>query len=84
VARGPALRRHLHTWFDGLLTLRFLHALRDAGRPPIPWSEALRRAPYLGGFDDAFDAESALRRLRERAAVPRVLGLGAGAVSEGS
>jgi len=28
-----ALRRYLHTWFDGFRTLKLLHALRDVGFP---------------------------------------------------
>ncbi len=81
-APGAVLRRHLHTWFDGLRTLRFLHALRDGGIPPVPWDEALRRAHFLHGFDDAFDAMEALSRLQALERGFRVRGLGA--LSEGS
>ncbi len=58
----PALarvrRRSLHTWFDGFRTLRFLHDLRDHGRPALPLAEAVRRAPFLAGFDEAGDSSS--------------------------
>lgn len=36
----PADRlRHLHTWFDALRTLKFLHGLRDAGYESVPVSD---------------------------------------------
>jgi hypothetical protein len=81
-AHGAVLRRHLHTWFDGLRTLRFLHALRDGGIVPVPWDEALRRAHFLQGFDDVFDAMEAVSRLQALEQGSRVRGLGA--LSEGS
>lgn len=35
-SRDPAVRRtHVHTWFDGLKTLRALHRLRDAHYPSL-------------------------------------------------
>ncbi len=79
--RGANLRRHLHTWFDGLLTVRFLNALRDGGIPPLVWRDALRRAPFLDGFEGDFDAEIALERLRRRGLERSVLGLGVSAES---
>ena len=40
--RAPAtVRRRLHTWFDGLKTLRFVHAVRDSAFPKLPWRQAL-------------------------------------------
>ena len=44
---GPVLRRRVHTWFDALRTLRFMHLLRDACLPSVPWREALAAAPFL-------------------------------------
>jgi len=38
------VRRRLHTWFDGLRTLRFVHAVRDASFPKTAWRGALARA----------------------------------------
>ena len=43
---GP-LRTRLHEWFDGFRTMKFLHALRDAGLPDCPWREAVSRAPFV-------------------------------------
>ena len=40
-------RRCVHTWFDALRTLRFMHLLRSAGWPMLPWEEALAQAPFL-------------------------------------
>ncbi len=37
-----ALRRRVRDWFDGFRTLKFVHALRDAGLNPVPWRDALR------------------------------------------
>ncbi len=41
------LHRRLHEWFDALKTLRFLHALRDAGHPSAPWRISLARCRWL-------------------------------------
>jgi hypothetical protein len=41
-------RKRLHTWFDGLKTLRFIHAVRDSIFPKRPWREALREANVVG------------------------------------
>jgi hypothetical protein len=57
------LLRRLLTWFDGLKTLRFIHALRDSARPDIPLDLALRQAPFVpAGADCAalIAAEQAL------------------------
>jgi hypothetical protein len=45
---GPVLRRRIHTWFDALRTLRFVHGLRDRSLPSLPWREALSSASFLG------------------------------------
>ncbi|MEO8901553.1 MAG: hypothetical protein ABI627_08510 [Polyangiaceae bacterium] len=44
---GRVLRRRIHTWFDGLRTLRFIHGMRDACLPPVPWRQALSAAEFL-------------------------------------
>jgi hypothetical protein len=44
---GPILRRRVHTWFDSLRTLRFVHRLRDGCLPSLPWRAALDSAPFL-------------------------------------
>jgi len=68
--RGATLRRRLSTWFDGLRTLRFLHALRDAGLYDIPLATALRTAPFTPDVPLAPIGEC-LHRLRElEAALP--------------
>jgi len=38
--------RQLNTWFDGLRTLKFIHALRDRGWPLIDLATA-RKAPFF-------------------------------------
>lgn len=42
-----ALPRRIHCWFDALRTLRFLHALREAGIADVPWSQAVKSAPFV-------------------------------------
>ena len=44
---GPVLRRRIHTWFDSLRTLRFVHRMRDRALPSVPWREALGSARFL-------------------------------------
>ena len=60
---GSILRRHLHTWFDGLRTIRFLHCVRDRKFGKKPWHEAMRDAPFVRGPKNE-NAEQALERLR--------------------
>ncbi len=55
---GATLRRRVHTWFDGLRTLRFVHGMRERCAPSVPWREALSaapfvRAPWAGGDEPA-------------------------------
>ena len=40
-------QRHFHQWFDGFRTLKFIHALRDAGLPLQPLAELDNLAPQL-------------------------------------
>lgn len=49
--RAEVLRRRVHTWFDALRTLRFVHALRDSGSVALPFREALATAPFTAGVD---------------------------------
>ncbi len=44
---GPVLQRRVHTWFDSLRTLRFVHRLRDRCLPALPWRVALESAHFL-------------------------------------
>ena len=45
--RPDVRRRHLHTWFDALRTLKFVHAIRDIAYPNLPWGRALAAAPFV-------------------------------------
>ncbi len=42
-----AFRRHFHQWFDGFLTLKFIHALRDNGWPMRSLEELETLEPRL-------------------------------------
>jgi hypothetical protein len=44
---GAVLRRRIHTWFDSLRSLRFVHDLRDRCLPSLPWRTALESAPFV-------------------------------------
>jgi len=44
---GAVLRRRVHTWFDSLRTLRFVHRMRDRRLPSLPWRTALNSAPFV-------------------------------------
>jgi hypothetical protein len=63
------LRRRLHTWFDALRTLRFLHALRDAGIPDVALNQALASAPFCSPRADTLD-ETLERLARAERALP--------------
>jgi hypothetical protein len=73
---GGVLRRRIHTWFDALRTLRFIHGMRDACLPSMPWREALRGAEFLEApFRDGEEPEAVravLARLEE--ALPARIG----------
>jgi hypothetical protein len=73
---GPVLRRRIHTWFDALRTLRFLHTLRDAALPSVPWRDALEAAPFIDeAFRDGASPEAACVRLaRLEAELPPLVG----------
>jgi hypothetical protein len=44
---GRVLRRRIHTWFDALRTLRFIHGMRESCLPSLPWRAALAAAEFL-------------------------------------
>lgn len=50
-----ALRRRLHTWFDGFLTLKLVHGLRSRGLASVPFREALS-APWCDTATRSLDA----------------------------
>ncbi|MEI9949193.1 MAG: hypothetical protein WDO74_09465 [Pseudomonadota bacterium] len=61
---GAVLRRRIHTWFDSLRTLRFVHGLRDRGLPSLPWRTALASAPFVPQpFDAGTEADAVCRML---------------------
>ena len=74
--KGAVLRRRVHTWFDALRTLRFMHELRGAGLASLPWSEALAAAPFLSEpFRDGPSPEAVCARLAlAEAALPALVG----------
>jgi hypothetical protein len=39
--------RHFHQWFDGFRTLKFIHALRDDGLPPVSLAQLNGLVPQL-------------------------------------
>jgi hypothetical protein len=61
---GPVRRRRVHTWFDALRTLRFMHLVRDACAPSLPWRDALAQSPFLKEpFCDGDSPTAVLARL---------------------
>jgi hypothetical protein len=71
---SAGLARRLHTWFDALKTLQFLHLVRDAGFPEVPLRQGLQRAQFAGGGGD-LPFEQRARLLTELEwALPRRLG----------
>ncbi len=61
---GKILRRRVHTWFDALRTLRFIHGMRDACLPSRPWRVALASAPFLpSSIGESGDPDAACQRL---------------------
>lgn len=69
---GPQLRRRLHTWFDAFRTLKFVHAIRDAGFGELPYLQALATAPFLPGTPDSIGAALALATRAEARLPPEV------------
>ena len=56
--------RHLHTWFDGFRTLRFVHDMRDRRYPNLPWREALANAPFVPYNGEPSDPREVLESMR--------------------
>ncbi len=73
---GPVLARRVHTWFDALRTLRFVHQLRDACSPSVPWLEALEAAPFAREAVERESEPSAIcaHLARIEAALPPLVG----------
>jgi hypothetical protein len=71
---GGNLGRRVHTWFDALKTLRFLHALADAGIAEQPLLEAVHEAEFSEA--PAHTSGAALVRHLERreARLPALVG----------
>lgn len=65
--QSPGSYRQLCGWLDARRTLRLLHALRDDGRPMLPWRQALVAAEFDEGSTEDVDAV----RRRLAAAEPR-------------
>lgn len=74
--RGAVLRRRIHTWFDALRTLRFVHGLRDSGYSSRPWREALDDAPFICEPFRSGNAPDAVCRelVRQEAELPALVG----------
>ena len=53
--------RHFHQWFDALRTLKFIHALRDAGLPQLSLHDLAAQQPRLWPGDSAVQEASQLR-----------------------
>lgn len=73
---GRVLRRRVHTFFDALRTLRFVHGLRDRCLPAVPWRDALAAAPFLRDpFAAGGEPEAVCRSLvKLEAALPDEVG----------
>jgi hypothetical protein len=76
-APDPVTRlRRLHGWFDGFRTLKLMHHIRDHGSPSLPWSEAVRCAPFMADVqidddgENLRDARLTLLRLEEDGPAP--------------
>ena len=71
--RPDVRHRRLREWFDAKRTLRFVHHLRDAHHPDLPWPDAVRTAPWLRApdFDPNDDLLVPLRRLLSQLPPPR-------------
>jgi hypothetical protein len=41
------IKRHLHTWFDGFRTLKFIRLLSIEYLKPLPWQEAIEKSDFI-------------------------------------
>lgn len=63
-AESAVRRKWRHDWFDAFRTLKFVHALRDAGLVDVPWRQAIADASFCrssntgGGQSKVNDMES--------------------------
>ncbi len=73
---GRVLRRRVHTWFDALRTLRFIHGMRELGLASLPWRVALGSADFVPSPFRAGDAPEAVCRVlsEAEAALPAQVG----------
>lgn len=73
---GRVLRRRVHTWFDALRTLRFIHGMRDLCLPSQSWRVALGSAGFLpSSFRAEASPEAVCRSLAEaEATLPAQVG----------
>jgi hypothetical protein len=46
-ANPLVIKRHIHTWFDGFRTLRFIHILSADYLPPLNWHIALENSRFI-------------------------------------
>jgi hypothetical protein len=73
---GPVLRRRVHTWFDALRTLRFIHGMRELGLSSLPWRDALGSADFVPSSFRAGDSPGAVCHVlsKAEAALPAQVG----------
>jgi hypothetical protein len=77
VRTPDARKRRIHSWFDAFRTLKFVHAVRDACHPNVPWRTALADAPFYDASPGAEDPALTLERTafaRAELALPRYEG----------
>ncbi|MFZ5891081.1 MAG: hypothetical protein ACOY0T_08520 [Myxococcota bacterium] len=71
---GGDLRRRLHTWFDALRSLRFLHALGERTFPELAYREALALAPFARIASDLPLEAAVSEAIRLEATLPQDAG----------
>jgi len=54
--------RHFHQWFDGFRTLKFIHAVRDAGWPMVSLAESINLQPMV--FPNTISADMNIDTIR--------------------
>lgn len=59
-ANTTARLRHLHTWFDGFRTLKFIHALRERCRADLTYREFMRQDTLQGKAGDPLALRNAI------------------------
>jgi hypothetical protein len=74
---APVRLRRVHAWFDAVRTARILDALRERARPDLPWTDAVRAAPFCPSgiaLDDAGLVPLRLALARAEQAAPMLVG----------